>query len=166
MKIELRNVKHVAALSEETNCFTATIYVDGKKAGEASNRGYGGNTDIHPNDLRERLNAYAKTLPPVETDLMNGGERFTYQPDAESIIDGLIDDYLVERELTRTIRSKVLFIAKDGKLRATRKQTPDVLARWLGPELEDTLKTFGVERGAILNLMPPADALAAYRRHG
>ena len=39
MKIEVKNVKFVEALSEETYCFTASIRVDGKKVGEASNRG-------------------------------------------------------------------------------------------------------------------------------
>ena len=33
MKIELKNVQYAAFASEETNCFEATIYVDGIFAG-------------------------------------------------------------------------------------------------------------------------------------
>jgi hypothetical protein len=42
MNIELKNVKHSEFASHETNCFEATIYVDGKKAGEAHNNGCAG----------------------------------------------------------------------------------------------------------------------------
>ena len=42
MKITLKNVKVHRDLSEETLCFSASIYLDGKKAGTVSNRGCGG----------------------------------------------------------------------------------------------------------------------------
>jgi len=47
MEITIKNLKVIKALSEETLCFTATVYVDGKKAGTASNRGFGGMTDVY-----------------------------------------------------------------------------------------------------------------------
>jgi len=39
MKIELRKLKHATNLSEETNAFTADIYINGIHAGTADNRG-------------------------------------------------------------------------------------------------------------------------------
>lgn len=42
MQIVLKNVKNHADMSEETNCFSATIYVDGKKVGTVKNDGRGG----------------------------------------------------------------------------------------------------------------------------
>ncbi len=66
MEITLKNISHNERLSEETNCFSATIYIDGKNAGEASNHGHGGPTMIHPRELEQKINAYTKTLPPVE----------------------------------------------------------------------------------------------------
>lgn len=48
MIIELKNLKTLASLSEETHCYTATIYVDGKPAFQASNRGHGGCDDYRP----------------------------------------------------------------------------------------------------------------------
>lgn len=41
MHIELRKLKIVAALSEETTCYTAEIWVDGERAFLASNHGHG-----------------------------------------------------------------------------------------------------------------------------
>lgn len=50
MNITLKNFKHLARLSEETLCFTATVCIDGKKAGFASNHGHGGYTIVNITD--------------------------------------------------------------------------------------------------------------------
>ena len=42
MKLELKNVKHAAFASQETHCFEATLYVDGKRFATVSNEGHGG----------------------------------------------------------------------------------------------------------------------------
>lgn len=42
MKIELRNIRTNSALSDETTCYSATLYIDGKRAGEVMNHGHGG----------------------------------------------------------------------------------------------------------------------------
>ncbi len=47
MNITLKNFKHAAFASQETYCFEATVYIDGKKAGTASNDGHGGCTFVH-----------------------------------------------------------------------------------------------------------------------
>lgn len=47
MEITIKKLKVIKAMSEETLCFTATVYVDGKKAGTAQNRGFGGMTDVY-----------------------------------------------------------------------------------------------------------------------
>ena len=50
MKITLKNFKHLARLSEETLCFTATVCIDGDKAGFASNHGHGSCTIVNITD--------------------------------------------------------------------------------------------------------------------
>lgn len=50
MKLELKNVKVLASLSEETPAYTATLYVDGKKLCDVSNHGHGGGDDIFPHN--------------------------------------------------------------------------------------------------------------------
>lgn len=42
MNITLKNVKRNARLSQETHCFSANVYVDGKKFTEICNAGHGG----------------------------------------------------------------------------------------------------------------------------
>lgn len=44
--IEVKNVKIYDSLSEETLCFTATVYKNGKRIGTAKNTGHGGSTDV------------------------------------------------------------------------------------------------------------------------
>lgn len=48
MHIELRKLKIVAALSEETTCYTAEVWIDGARAFLASNRGHGAADLFHP----------------------------------------------------------------------------------------------------------------------
>lgn len=50
MNITIKNFKHLASLSEETLCFTATVCLDGKAIGTAENHGHGGNTNVHIKD--------------------------------------------------------------------------------------------------------------------
>ena len=41
MKLELKNIKYFASGSQETPCYTATLYIDGKKAVYVDNDGHG-----------------------------------------------------------------------------------------------------------------------------
>lgn len=102
MKIELKNVKYSAFASEETYCFTASVYVDGKRAGEVSNAGQGGCNNYHPRELEETLNQHAATLPPLELD----GQSLTQ--DADLLIGNLMDQWLSEQERKRMCRNKTL----------------------------------------------------------
>ena len=47
MKIEFHNIQVFQALSRETPCFTADLYVDGVLEAYVSNRGGGGGNDYH-----------------------------------------------------------------------------------------------------------------------
>ncbi len=47
MKIELKAIRYFSSMSEETNCYEAGLYVDGRKIGRVSNRGTGGGDDFH-----------------------------------------------------------------------------------------------------------------------
>jgi hypothetical protein len=114
MKIELKNVTYNARLSEETAAFAATVYVDGKKAGEARNDGHGGPTLIRPDALAMAIEAHAKTLPEVECYGMK------IQPDADMVVADLLNDFLIARDLKRALGRKTLFL-QGGKLYETRK---------------------------------------------
>jgi len=46
-KIEIKSLKVAGNMSEETIAFTASLWVDGKKVGEAKNQGHGGANDVY-----------------------------------------------------------------------------------------------------------------------
>ena len=97
MKIELKNVKFSEAMSEETNAFTADLYVNGKKAGYCKNTGQGGCTDYNANSPALRgviaeAEAYCKALPKIKY----GGMEFDQS--LVSVIDQLLEDYLKAKE--------------------------------------------------------------------
>ena len=47
-KLSLKNLKFHEDMSEETPCFSADLYENGKLIAHVSNRGHGGCNDIHP----------------------------------------------------------------------------------------------------------------------
>lgn len=118
MKIELKKIHYSPSLSEETNAFTADIYVDGNMAGHARNSGHGGNTDVHiiSPEIRKRANEYAKALPPIA--LSSG----PLPMDLEHLIDTLLEEHLkakenqrIENTYKRWCKKSVVFRVKGDK---------------------------------------------------
>lgn len=68
MKIELKKLKHYSGMSQETDAFTADLYVDGKLAANCKNDGQGGCTDFYTygceKGLLHKAEDYCRTLPP------------------------------------------------------------------------------------------------------
>jgi len=102
MKIELKRISFYERMSEETNCFAADLFINGKKVGYAKNEGHGGCTDYHGdskenNQLIREAEAYFKTLPKVKAKDFD----FEYQPSLEDAIDQQIEDYLKAKEVKK-----------------------------------------------------------------
>lgn len=97
--LELKGFKFYPRMSEETNCFDANIYVDGKKVGYAKNSGQGGPTDyrIENKALSEKLEAWAKLFPLEAVDV-GGGEMFKMDSDLENLIDDMVSVLIEEKE--------------------------------------------------------------------
>lgn len=68
MKVELKSIKVHKDMSEETTCFSADIFVDGRKAGYCKNNGRGGCTDYH-------------SYPGFHSVLLKAQEQFCSMPD-------------------------------------------------------------------------------------
>lgn len=104
MKIELKKIEYNARLSEETNAFSADLYIDGKKAGIASNRGHGGPTEYQGtskegDELIRKAEEYCKALPPHK--YRSGDKEYSFDMDLELFIDNLLDTYLEQKELQK-----------------------------------------------------------------
>lgn len=92
MKIELKNLKINKMFSEETTCFMADVFVNGKKTAYAKNDGQGGNTNIQPYEgmskLLNEVYDYCKTLP----------KKSYLDFEYVQTLDSVIDDILFEKE--------------------------------------------------------------------
>ena len=159
MKVEIKNLKYAEWASQETNCFDASVYIDGKRVGTVRNDGSGGPNFYHPHSVEQTLQKYAATLPPtvVIYDNGNGEERGEMPLVADDIIHELLMEHLYQGDLKRNFKSYILFV-RDNKVMSTKKLTPAQLISWLAhPELPAKLKS-----DKILNLMPFAEALKIY----
>ncbi|MBF0650774.1 hypothetical protein IR083_18285 [Dysgonomonas sp. GY75] len=103
MKIELKNIKHFYALTDETNAFSAKLYVNGVYTADCSDTGKGGCIDIRAVKGRETLlkqaGEYTKSLPPVKA-----GFDPELDMDLELYIGLLVETDIEDRELKKAIK--------------------------------------------------------------
>lgn len=96
MEISLKNIKHAAFASQETDCFEASVYIDGKRAGYVSNDGHGGSNNYFPPTLYKTLLDYCDTIPP---------DMAGYRVSPDEIIGNLFDSW----RLKKICKGKTLF---------------------------------------------------------
>jgi len=157
MKVEVKNIKHIASLSEETYCFTATLYVDGVKSGEVSNRGHGGCNEFSDFSAEQLINDFAKSLPSIET---KWGK---YNQSADTLITDIVHAEIVRRnneklrkKLEKTFTQKVMWV-KNNKMFETNRKAPnkETLINWIAQISQDETKK-------VLNTMKINDAFDVY----
>jgi hypothetical protein len=120
-KIEIKNVKFAAFASQETNCFEATLYVDGKRFANVSNDGHGGPDDVYPLNTmrREDIASWRKRLECIETNLKNGPKvESKYFADGmdnclELVVGNLMNQWHQDKEI-KTILKRVSYIKNGG----------------------------------------------------
>ncbi|MBA8904117.1 hypothetical protein [Phyllobacterium sp. P30BS-XVII] len=127
MKLELKSIQYNAALSDETNAYSAKLYKDGKHVADVANRGHGGCDEQHWRDhtARRDIEAYFATFPRQETGYSLKGEPVTYQPDLESWSNEQVDRFALLKTLKAACRKKVVGII--GPDQVTFKFDPDKL---------------------------------------
>ena len=114
MDIQLKNVKIYAGLSQETVAFAASLYVDGKKVGEARNAGHGGSNDVDVFDRDGRWDRAA--IEKMEAEAATHEWSYdgkTYPHSLDSYIGQLVDDVQEQRYLKRKCRTQTLFRIPD-----------------------------------------------------
>jgi len=163
VNIKLKNIKYFAAGSEETSCFTASVYIDGMKAGDVKNDGHGGCNYYYPHELETKLSAYADTLPPVTSSLEVDGKPFVYEPNADNVIDELLDEYLAAKELRRLLHSgKAIYTVTDRPgIFASSRLTSAQLATLLKVGIAGLPSKWNAKE--LLNTMRFEEALEIYR---
>lgn len=106
--LQLKNVKVHDDLSEETTCFTANIYLDGKNIGAAKNDGRGGNTDVYVgNEHNDKLMAHYQ----------ESENKYVALGKLESDVDDLLYQWLIadsDKKMLRKQKNCLVFKQVDG----------------------------------------------------
>ena len=164
MNIELKNVKHYESMSEETYCFEASLYVDGKRVGAVSNRGTGGCHDYDFDRKTEiKLNEWCKANLPKWSMFYDE----EYDTDLELHISNLVTEFLDNKHLRNLLNKSV--VVKDDTCKAGeffewkfskyKGRTKSDLVRGV-MNLMDQDKSF--VNPVILNALPFEDAKSIY----
>jgi len=156
MNIELKNIKYASFASHETNCYSATIYVDGKKAGAVDNYGHGGCDNIHWDDhiFGQTVEDWAASQPKIQTEY---GE-LSY--DLELLFGQLVDQWLLTKELNRNLKKGLLVRDSDTKSGSWRIFTSALSQTIPQGMLNNLIRTGKVRADAVcLNTMPIGEAL-------
>lgn len=149
-RYEIKKVEHIKSMSEETECFSLDLYVDGKKFAHVGNDGHGGCHRIHP---------YApfthKDIEAVTEDMKKDKFLVYYDYGFEQFdtaVDSLFSLWQTEKELKKDFKTKALF-TKDNDiayLNYRDKRAPD-------QRLYDSVKE-KYPTTTILNLMELTEA--------
>ena len=161
MKLQLKAIKHTEWASEETHCYQASLFVDGKPVAIVSNDGHGGcDRDYdHPKfkgDYRATMNAvheYFKSLPNEPSEWSEDG----FAQSLEGWCGDQVNEFLSSRELKRKFKSHVVYQRKGTDALYQTKYHPTVTK---GEWIID--KQAGMTR-RILNDMPFDEALTLWK---
>jgi len=155
MKIELKALKYSDFASQETHCFHANIYIDGKKAGWAENNGHGGMTSIHPHQLYTTIRQCTDKIPPRIVDF--NGTTLTLEASPDSYVDELVTLALHERDLKRAMKTRILFTRGNQVFETQKFDAAKLSAAVNHPQVREKL-----DADQVLNLLPIAEALKLY----
>lgn len=167
--LELRNLRVNRRLSEETPCYSADLYVDGRLTARVGNRGHGGSDewyDVHrPNDheayrlLNERV---GREYPPLD---MSAYGMEPLRADIVLVCHRLVEESMLREDMAKLMRRAVAFF-KDGLPPEGTKAA--LYSTKLRPgDTEESLKQYLLRQypcAYFLNGLPPADQLQAYLR--
>lgn len=109
MRIELRRINHNPKLSEETNAYTAEVWIDGERAFLARNQGQGGYDLYHQVGRwsEAEVNDWLKAHRPVQP-----FQGLTLEHDLEAEVGDLLARSLELRRLKRLLRTNLVTIER------------------------------------------------------
>jgi hypothetical protein len=157
MRLEWKNIKHTEWASEETHCYQASLYVDGKPVAIVSNDGRGGPDRDYPHpkfkgEYRAKMTEvhdYIKSVPPSPFSY-EGADGVLFHGSLPQTLEAwscdVVNDWLSARDLKKNLKKHFLFqfADKDG-----------VFAHKTRPSRAD--------KAVILNDLPFDEALAIWK---
>lgn len=162
--VSVRRVKVLERASEETLCFQADVYVNGRKLGVVTNDGRGGCNRYTSAALEKALVEAAAKLPrvvdPTKPDFDDPSKPYSYQPDADNLIMRLVDFAKAEGVLSRALKKYVVTTTGGDKFAKYGPYQTEALARAVtGGEV--ALRALARPRPGerVLNHLPIDDAV-------
>lgn len=117
MKITLKSIKYAAFASEETNAYSATLCVDGKKIGTVSNQGHGACDTFRGDwDAHKKADEWCKANLPKWA--AYGDTNLTNETNLEMHCGNLLDTFLVTTDVKRALKKR--FFSANPKVEFTR----------------------------------------------
>ena len=119
MKLELKNITYYKQGSQETPCYNAIVYVDGKKMIDVGNDGHGGSDrqngygDYSWKEI-EKVNSWIKDNFPKGS-FQSGGETHYYDYDLESFCHDKLYEHLDQKKLKSDMNKKFICVDKEKK---------------------------------------------------
>ena len=111
-KLEVKNISYYERGSEETPCYNATVYINGKKAVEVSNDGHGGSDRQHvwhENGFRlQEINEWCVAKFGKST-WEYGGQTYSTDLDLEHYCHDELYKHLDTKLLKRNMKKNVMF---------------------------------------------------------
>ena len=176
MNLEMKSIKHFASGSEETYCYTAVVYLDGKPFAHVSNDGHGGSDRVHHHENSpfitklteggvawgkkfQQIEEYFASLPKTDVGV------YDFRPEGfdqtfEYWCHDQVSNFLTKKDMKRLLnRCVVAQIKEDGELRVCQWNKPKGKPDWL---LKEAIKNEYSDI-TILNDLPEADALDIWR---
>lgn len=150
MKIELKNLKVANHLSQETTAYSASVYVNGKRAFHAQNAGQGGADDFHrvqgyDGPALAEIDAWlADHEPPAGPMDPDPATRAAYDTgmrcDLELLVSRLITEKDAARMLGQLLNKKILALGADNQVHQYKAApTPANIAALIKRNPEDTI---------------------------
>lgn len=173
--ITVKNLKYAAFASEETHCFEATVYVDGKKFCRTSNEGHGGCNMDYPvgkatmGDLGRRIVELNKRIaataePPLESepewkqDLWKKG----FRPNFETAVMEAVERELAAKDLKKILKKSVM-IEDEGRCYTLDPMPVDALFGLHRVAAKESIAK-AYPKAKIINLLPFEEALGIYMK--
>lgn len=129
MKVELRKFKHSPSLSQDTEAFSAELWIDGNKAADVSNNGSGGCHRIYFNDnkLRDAFAKYCEGLPAVKS------EYGDLKMDDDFFISQLVEGQILRKQLASWCKKNTVYrrtdTPKGSWIKCKMTFTPEIAAK-------------------------------------
>jgi hypothetical protein len=124
MKLAVKNVKIHDDISTDSMCFSASLYVDGKRVGTIRNDGRGGSNRYElARGEYERIAEFVATLPAKQDYVFRGVDGLEWLDRIDSVIEPLVIDFDERRRVARMTRKTTYFRVKGEKYPAREWQT-------------------------------------------